>query len=108
MDIVEAVQEQQPVTEEELRLALLCVFYDSQADSRFMADLAGAGDVVGVPAPMMAIAKEHYARRFRMLKADPAVYLGPNWTPGTPENTRQRATSKAILERFLATKGDRE
>lgn len=102
VDIVEAVQEQQPVTEEELRLALLCVFYDGQADSRFMSDLASAGDAVGVPATMMAIAKEHYARRFRMLRADQATYLGKNWTPGTPENTRQRAQSKAILEGFFA------
>lgn len=108
IDIVEAVQEQQPVTEDELRLALLCLFYDGQADSLFMADITSAGDSIGISEPARALAKEHYSRRFRMLKAGPAAYLGPNWTPGTPENTRQRKTSKAIMKRFMESKGESE
>jgi hypothetical protein len=92
-DIVEAVQEQGPVTEAELRLALLCLYYDLQ--------MACPSDYAGKPQVQLEWrAKENFERRFRMLKAPPAIYLGPRWTPGTPENAQGRAGSKAILAAF--------
>jgi hypothetical protein len=92
-DIVDAVQEQQPVTEEELRLTLLCLFYDGQMSAPH--DYETASDL-----KLRMRAKENFERRWRMLRAVPATYLGANWTPGSPENTAQREASKRILKAF--------
>jgi hypothetical protein len=97
-EIVEAVQEQQPATEAELRLALLCLFYDGQMSCPH--DYAGKTQV-----HLEMRAKENFERRFRMLRALPATYLGPNWTPGTPENTSQRESSKRILRAVEKKRG---
>lgn len=95
--IVGAVQEQQPVTEQELRLALLCLYYDGQ--------MACQSDYEGVSESRLRMrAKENFARRFRMLKSEPDKYLGPRWTPGTPENAEGRELSKRILAKFEAQK----
>lgn len=97
-EIVEAVQEQQPATDSELRLALLCLFYDGQ--------MACPHDYAGKTQVHLELrAKENFERRFRMLRALPATYLGSNWTPGSPENTAQRANSKRILAAFEKRSG---
>lgn len=89
-DIVGAVQESRPVTEEELRLCLLCLFYDWQ--------MATPSDYAGKSQAQLEMrARESFERRFRVLKAPPDVYLGPRWAPGTPENTEGRALSKRVL-----------
>lgn len=92
-DIVGAVQEGQPATDEELRLALLCIFYDWQMATP--SDYAGKSQL-----HLEMRARESFERRFRVLKAPPGVYLGPRWTPGTVENAEGRASSKAILAAF--------
>jgi hypothetical protein len=99
-EIVDAVQEQQPVTETELRLALLCLFYDGQMACP--SDYEGASEL-----KLRMRAKENFERRFHMLRSVPAVRLGPNWTPGTPENTAQREQSKRILAAFEKKRGER-
>lgn len=92
-EIVGAVQEQQSATDEELRLALLCLFYDGQ--------MACPSDYEGKSRALLeARARGNFDRRFRMLKADPSVYLGERWTPGTPENLDGRILSKRVLEAF--------
>lgn len=99
-EIVLAVQEQQPATDDELRLALLCLFYDGQ--------MACPSDYEGkTQAHLEARARENFARRFRMLKADPTVYLGERWTPGTAENLEGRRASKAVLAAFEKAEGKR-
>lgn len=89
-EICIAVQDQQPVTEDELRLSLLCLMYDGQmANPR---DFETASEM-----KLRMRARESYERRSRMMTADPSVYLGPNWTPGTPENKRQREIAFKVL-----------
>jgi hypothetical protein len=92
-DIVGAVQEQQPATDEELRLALLCLYYDNQ--------LATPHDFGSVPdATLRMRAKENFERRFRMMRAEPDKYLGDRYTPGTAENSAERDQLKRILAAF--------
>lgn len=92
-EIVEAAQEQQPATDEELRLALLCVYYALQLGtaSSYETD----SELI-----LRARAKANFESMFHMMRTDPTVRLGRNWTPGTPENTAQRAQSKRILAGF--------
>ena len=97
-EIIEAVQEQQPATEEELRLALLCCHYSLTLAQRY--DFETASEMA-----LRMGAKETFERNFRMMKSDPTVYLGANWTPGTSENKAQRDRSKRVLKAFEASKG---
>lgn len=85
-DIVEACQEQQPVTEQELRLALLC-FYSASV----LNNSPGRNP-------------EGFEQHFRLMKSKPSVYLGARWTPGTVENTEGRALSKSILRAVTSKK----
>lgn len=92
-DIVEAVQEQQPVTDTELRYTLLCLNYALQ--------LSCPSDFNHSPEfRLRQVAKANFERWFNLLRTEPAEYLGPNWTPGTPENQEQREQSKEILGAF--------
>lgn len=93
-EIVEAVQEQQPVTEAELRLALLCLFYDGQLACP--SDFEGASEL-----RLRMRAQESFSRRFRMLREPADLYLGARWTPGSEENTTARRASKAIASAAL-------
>ncbi len=99
--IVESVQEQQPATEEELRLALLAVFYHAQ--------MACSSDYAGKPAVIAERrAKDNFERHFRLLRTEPDKYLGPRWTPGSPENAEGRAASKRVLAAFVKSRGEGE
>lgn len=89
IDIIGAVQEQQPVTEHELKLALLCLYYDGALATT--ADFENASHL-----KLKLRAKESWERRFRMLKAEPDRYLGDRYTPGTEANATGRAASEAI------------
>ena len=90
-DIIEACQEQQPVSELELRHALLCLYYDSQLATRHN---------FGTDTELRRHAKEDFERRFRMMRAIPSVYLGEAYRPGTAENTKRREQSKRVLAAF--------
>ena len=90
-EIVDAVQEQRPATEEELRLALLCLFYDGTMAAPH--DYEDASEL-----KLRMRAKENFERRFRMLRAEPGKYLGKRWTPGTAENAEGRALSQSVLK----------
>jgi len=92
-EIVEAVRKQEPATEEELRLALLALYYDNTMACR--SDFESASEL-----KLRMRAKENFERRFRMLKSEPDRYLGPRFTPGTKENTEGRAQSEAVLRAF--------
>lgn len=100
-EIVEAVQEREPATEEELRLALLCLYYDGGLATRH------DGETAHVLLLRMTI-KDSFERRFKMMRLEPSVYLGPNWTPGTPENDKQRKMSKGILRAFEQSQSAKE
>jgi hypothetical protein len=96
-DIVDAAQEQRPLTEEQLRLALLAVFYHAQ--------MACSSDYASKTQLHLEMrAKDNFERHFRLLKADPATWLGPRWTPGTQENAEGRTLSKRVLAAFERSK----
>lgn len=92
-DIVEAVQTQQPATDEELRLTLLCLYYNSILDAP--SDFEGASEL-----KLRLRAQEAFSRRFRVLKAEPDKYLGERYTPGTQANAEGRDLSEKVLAAF--------
>jgi len=77
--IIEAVEEQQPVTDEELRLAVVALWHKLQIEIGFEPETR-------VP------------KLWDFMRSEPGKYLGPRWTPGTVENTQGRAMSKKIME----------
>lgn len=91
-EIILAVQEQQPATEEELRLALLCIDYEMTISTETDWNEAS-------PALLRSRASEQFSRRFRMGKADPKEWLGRRWLPGTEENRRAREVSMRIAKK---------
>jgi hypothetical protein len=86
------VQDGAPSDEHELRLALLCLFYDGNLATN--ADFEEASEL-----KLRLRARESFERRFRMLRAEPGKYLGPRWTPGTEGNRQGRELSLKIAER---------
>ena len=92
-DIVGACQEQTPATEQELRLALLSLYYAWSIHSS--APTAKEGSLLRV------FQMEAFEARFRVMKAEPSKWLGARYTPGTPENVAGRAVSHVILENAL-------
>lgn len=91
-EIVDAVQEGAPATDQELRTALLCLFYDGSLATK--PDFEDASEL-----KLRTRARESFERRFRMMKSKPDKYLGPRWTPGTEENRQGRELSRKIAER---------
>ncbi len=92
-EITDAVQEEGPVTDIELRLALMAIHYNYSINTHSDFDTVNSIRCV-------IRAKEQFTSRFNLYKLTPDKYLGPNWTPGTPENKDQRDTSKRILRGF--------
>lgn len=92
-EIIWAVQEQEPVSVEELKLALLALYYTLQLSCPSDYETAK-------PFQLEWRAKENFERYFRLMKADPTVWLGPGWTPGSPENSSRRRVSKKLADVF--------
>ena len=92
-DIIEAVQEGQAVTDEEMRLTLLALYYSLV--------LASPSDHANKPLWwFQGLARDNFARRFSLMKQDPRRYLGERYTPGAEENKKGRAQSKRVLAAF--------
>lgn len=89
-DIVGACQDGTPATDEELRLALLSLYYGWSTHS--MAPRAKEGTLLHL------FQKEAFEARFRVMKAEPSKWLGERYTPGTAANNEGRRQSMAILE----------
>jgi hypothetical protein len=87
LDIILAVKDCTPATEEELRLALMALSHMLQITERTLHDLAEAVRE-GKPSAKMRAANElrEYELRVKGRKMPPKEYLGPTYTPGTPEN----------------------
>ena len=100
-EIIIAAKEQQPVTEEELRMALLvevnCEYFLKKAILDWL-------EAVDKPTtPLIIRMRQNRAREilesvFKMHKGDPLVVLGTRNIPGTPENTAGIALSKKIFK----------
>ena len=99
LDIVIAAQEDSPATERELRLALVAVssmLYRLERSERELVEAVLAGKSAKLRA---ACAHREAEARFQVKKLAPEQYLGPDHTPGTPENARLRKLAHAIFER---------
>lgn len=100
LEVIVAVQEQQPATEEELRLtvvALSAMLHLVERSGREVAEAVRDGK------PSAKMRADFFLRdheiRFKSRKMTPADYLGPDHTPGEPENERLRKMAKAVFEK---------
>lgn len=102
LQIIVAVTESQPVSEEELRLALLAL---SGINHFIQHDLDGLVEAIleeKLPAflKMKAqFAKENRETMFLAIKKDPKEWLGPGNIPGNPEYQARMKMGKAIFKK---------
>lgn len=102
VDIIVAVKECQPATEEELRLALVAmsaIEHFVRTDLQKLIDAVEEGKPAGVIEIKAAFAKGTISRMFKAIKMPVDKWLGPGNTPGTPENTKRLAMAKKIFKR---------
>ncbi len=99
-EIVIAVQEQQPATDQELRYALLAMNALEYSACREIESLIKGleSDKPAVQKFILQDAKGFQERRFNSQKLPLDVYLGPGNIPGTKENTERRKMAKAVLK----------
>ena len=101
LQIIIAVKESQPVTEEELRLALLAL---SGINHFVQHDLDGLIEAIeeGKPAPFLKMKAEFMKgtreRLFQGIKKDPREWLGPGNIPGNPEYDQRLKMAKNIFK----------
>jgi hypothetical protein len=101
LEVIIAVKEQQPVGEQELRLTCLAIYHMLKLTERTAVSLAEC-DPAKTPILKMH-ASEVLRRResfFNAMKKPATEVLGPNWTPGTPENEAMHRMATNILRSF--------
>lgn len=100
-DIIEAAKSCEPATDEELRLALCAV-----------SSLMVLHSLAPEPARQLwyheRMANERFEARFRILRAKPSEYLGPQNTPGNPEYVERRRISNALMSKIMDKQKDGE
>jgi len=98
--IIIAVDECEPCTEEELRFCIASMkarLYFAEKAANDMADAIESG---GVSAKFRAGFWKHEAEtRFQSMKMPVDKYLGPGNTPGTPEHAERLRIGKAIFKK---------
>jgi hypothetical protein len=105
-DIIVAVKESQPVTPDELRMALLVMSVVDAFTWRELYDLIEAVESDAAQAKMKAtFAKGILERMYQAKKEDPETWLGPDHTPGSAEHDRWLRIGKRLLEK-IEGKGD--
>lgn len=107
LEIVIAAKEQQPATEEELRLtvvALSHMLYAVERDCRSLTEAV----LEGLPSAKLraGFCKREDEIRFRSKKMPLSEYLGAEYTPGTPENLRLRQMAAKVFEKATGEKLD--
>lgn len=100
LEIIIACKEQQPATEEELRLcvvALSAMLYTVEREERELFEAV----VEGKPSAKLRaeVCKRETEIRFKAKKMAPREYLGPSHTPGTPENENLARMAKAVFKK---------
>jgi hypothetical protein len=93
-DIVEAVQDGEPVDELELRKTLLSLFYCLQ-----MSCPSDYADQTKLQLEWRA--KENFEQYWRVLRTTPDTWLGDRWAPGT-ENAPGKLPSERAREIFAS------
>ena len=94
IDIAAAVEEEQPVANEELKLALLCYAQWASTVWRQSNDALKRQDWY----------KDFWLKEigdsfWKMKDADPEKYLGPRYTPGTEEFKQARKVAFAVFKK---------
>ena len=99
LEIIIAVKESQPVTEDELKLALLVM---SSVDYFLTNDLRQLADAVKADKPSAKMragfADGTLERMLAGKKKSPDEWLGPTNTPGNPEYERRLKAGKALFK----------
>jgi hypothetical protein len=105
LEIIIAVKECQPVTEEELKLALMVMSSIDHFLESELRDLAEAVESGGASAKLRAgFAKGTLERMFAARKKAPDEWLGPGNIPGNPEHDRRLVTAKKLYEKATGQK----
>jgi hypothetical protein len=100
-DIITAVKESQPVTQDDLRMALLVMSTVDGFTWRELYDLIEAVQSDPEQARMKAaFAKGILERMYRAKKEDPETWLGPEQTPGAAAHDRWQQIGRRLLERI--------
>lgn len=102
LDIIIAVKDSQPVTEQELKYALLALsamnhFAERDIDNMLDAIETGRQDLITLRASFVNQSRE--TRRFKSMKLPVDKYLGPNNIPGSPEYEKRMKMNKAIFKK---------
>lgn len=104
-EIIIAVKENQPVTKEELRLALLVTVSNEHFLQNDLHKLIEAVMEDKASAKLQAkFAEGTLKTLFQAVKKDPALYLESHNIPGNPEHDKRYRTGLKILNKFLASK----
>jgi hypothetical protein len=105
-DIIVAVKEGQPVSEDELRIAVLVMSVVDAFTWRELYDLIEVieQDKPGQAAAKAAFAKSILERMFQAKREDPAKWLGP--LRGVAEKGRWQKISKKLLEKIEQEMGE--
>jgi hypothetical protein len=101
-EIVLAVQEQEEVSDEELRLCLLALDYKAQLAQRRIESALEHGSLFRL---MHRTKLQAFTDWHTFNNTTPKKYLGPRYTPGTEENTKGRRMSKRIMDAAMSKKG---
>ena len=104
--IIVAVQENQPVTEEELRFTILAFSAMEFLNSRVIERLVAAIDAKHQFSMDLwsTHAKKEFEIRSKSNKMPPDEYLGPGYIPGTPEYEQRRSIAKKVFEKVTGEK----
>lgn len=97
--IMDAVKENQPATEEELRYTLLAMDALSHWDRNFLIRFAGNDKPNVVRCELEA--NESFRRWKTALGAEPKTYVGWNNDPANPEYQRRRSIALKIADKAL-------
>ncbi len=106
LDIVIACKDQQPATEEELRLTVVALSHMLrivETSERKLSESIAKG-AVHRSQMLAGFASREAERRFQARKTPPAEYLGPSFTPGTPENAALAKQARAVFEKATGEK----
>ncbi len=102
LQIAIAVQECQPLTEEEMRLAIQALsqinyFIGSELDK--LIDAIEEQKSPQLVRMRVTFARDIRERMFQAAKKPPSEWLGPEYTPGTPEYKERLRIAKAIFKK---------
>lgn len=100
IDIVTAIGDGEAVSPDEASLAATVMshqLYQAEKDLRDLLEVVAQGNQRHIELKASFL-RQSAERRFAGRKLPPADYLGPTYTPGSPEHARFRETCKRIFK----------